>query len=70
MYLDAATTNIKWEDEAYKHTSRNALGGLLVHTCFFDIKKKAFTQDPYFMVIVLPSTGLDDPVLTLTPEKV
>jgi hypothetical protein len=70
MYLDAATHNLKGGDESYKYTSRNALGGLLVHTHFFDVKKMAFTPDLFFMVITLPSTGLDGPVLTLTSDEV
>jgi hypothetical protein len=32
--------------------------------------KGAFANDPCFMVIVLPWTGLDDPALTLTPDEV
>jgi hypothetical protein len=26
MYLDASTHNLKWEDDAYMHTSCNTLG--------------------------------------------
>jgi hypothetical protein len=37
----------------------NALGGLLIFAHFFDKKKGAFANDPCFMVITLPSTGLD-----------
>jgi hypothetical protein len=70
MYIDGATRNIKWEDEAYKFTPRNALGGLLVFIRFFDKEKDAFTKDPCFLVIALPSTGLDDPTHTLTPDEV
>jgi hypothetical protein len=36
---------------------------------FFDLEKKAFTRDPCFMVIVLPSTGLDGPTITLTSDE-
>jgi hypothetical protein len=32
--------------------------------------KKAFTQDPCFMVIALPSTGMDGAVITLTSDEV
>jgi hypothetical protein len=50
--------------------SRNAVGGLLVFTLFFDKKKGAFAKDPCFMAIAVPSTGLDGPALTLTSDKV
>jgi hypothetical protein len=33
-------------------------------------KKGAFAKDPCFMVIALPSTGLDDPALTLASDEV
>jgi hypothetical protein len=70
MHPDAVAHNINGEDEADKYATRNALGGLLVHTRFFDIEKKAFTQYTCFMVITLHSTGLDGPVLTLTSDEV
>jgi hypothetical protein len=69
MFLDGATRDIKGEDEAYKFASRNTLG-LLVFTRFFDKNKGAFTKDPCFMVIALPSTGLDGPTLTLAPDEI
>jgi hypothetical protein len=43
LYLNGATRDLKGEDEAYKFASRNALGKLLVFTCFFDPETKAFT---------------------------
>jgi hypothetical protein len=58
------------EDEAYKFASRNALGGILVFARFFDPEKKAFAQDPCFMVIAPPSTGMDDRALTLMLDEV
>jgi hypothetical protein len=70
MYLNSATMDIKGEDEAYKFTSRNALRGLLIFTCFFDKEKGALTKDPCFMVITLPLTGLDGPALTLMSDEV
>jgi hypothetical protein len=70
MYLDSATRDLKGEDEAHKFASRRALGGLLVFARFFDRETKAFAQEPCFMVIVLPSTGVDGPALTLTSDKV
>jgi hypothetical protein len=70
LYLNSATRDLKGKDEAYKFASRNALGGLLVFTRFFDLETKSFAQDPCFMVIALPSTGLDDPSLTLMPYEV
>jgi hypothetical protein len=45
-------------------------GELLVFTHFFNPETKAFAQDPCFMVITLPSTGLDGPALTLTFDAV
>jgi hypothetical protein len=62
MFLDGATRDTKGEDEAYKFTSHNALGGLLVFTRLFDKKKGTFTKDPCFMVITLPSIGLNGPL--------
>jgi hypothetical protein len=34
LYLEGATHNLKGEDEAYKHASHNALGGILMFTTF------------------------------------
>jgi hypothetical protein len=70
IFLDGATRDIKGEDETYKLACHNALGGLLVFTHFFDKKRGAFAKDPCFMVIVLPSTGLDGPDITLTADEV
>jgi hypothetical protein len=70
MYLDGATCDLKGEDEADKFTSRNALGGLLVFTRFFNPETKAFTRDPCIMVIALPSTGLDGSALTLMVDEI
>jgi hypothetical protein len=70
MYLDSATHGLMGEDKAYKLPSRNALGIILVFARFFDPEKKAFAQDPCFMVIALPSTGMNVPALTLTPDEV
>jgi hypothetical protein len=70
MFFDGTTKDIKGEDEAYKFASRNALGDLLVFTRFFDKKKGEINKDPCFMVIALPLTGLDGPVLTLTTDEV
>jgi hypothetical protein len=70
LYLDSATRDLKGEDEAYKFASRNDLGGLLVFTHLFNLETRAFAQDPCFVVIALPSTGLDDPALTLMSDKV
>jgi hypothetical protein len=54
LYLDAATHSLIGGDEVYNDASRSALGGLLIHTRFFNIKKKVFTQYPCFVVITLP----------------
>jgi hypothetical protein len=62
--------DIKWEDEAYKFASCNALGGLLVFAHFLDKKKGAFSKDPCFMVIAIPSTRMDGPARTLTSDEV
>jgi hypothetical protein len=70
MFLDRATRDIEGEDEAYNFASRNTLGGLLVFACFFDKKKGGFAKDPCFMVIALPSTGLDVSNLALTSDEV
>jgi hypothetical protein len=59
LYLNSATRDLKEDDEVYTFSSRNALGGILVFTCFFDPETKSLAQDPCFMVITLPSTGLD-----------
>jgi hypothetical protein len=69
-YIDGATRDLKVEYEAYKFTSWNALGGILVFTRFTDLEAKTFSRDPCFMVIKLPSTGMDGPALTLTSEEV
>jgi hypothetical protein len=70
LYLDHATHDLKGEDEAYKFASRNAIGGILLFASFFDPEKKYFAHDPCFMVIVLPSTGLEGPALALTSDEV
>jgi hypothetical protein len=70
LYLDHATHNLKGEDQAQNIASRNTLGGILVFTSFFDPEAKSFAHGPCFMVIALPSIGLDVPTLTLTSDKV
>jgi hypothetical protein len=39
-------------------------------TRFLDPETESFAQDPFFMVIALPSTDLNDPALTLTSDEV
>jgi hypothetical protein len=63
MYFNSATRDLKGDDEAYKFASRNALGGLLVFTRFFYKEKQTFAKDPCFVIVALPSTGLDGPAL-------
>jgi hypothetical protein len=70
MYLNATTRNPNGEDETYKYAPHDALGGLLMHARFYNIENKAFIQDSCFVVIALPSTGLDGPVITLTSDEV
>jgi hypothetical protein len=67
LYLDNATHDLKGEEEAYKFAYRNALGGILVFTRFFNLETKSFTQDPCLMFIALTSTSLDSPALTVAP---
>jgi hypothetical protein len=54
LYLDGAIRDLKGEGEAYKFASRNAPGGILVFSRFFDPDTKVFTRDLCFMVISLP----------------
>jgi hypothetical protein len=70
MYLEGTTRNLKGDDDAYKHAYCNALGGILVHALPFDSEKRAFTRDPCFMAIALPSTGLNGPTITLASDEV
>jgi hypothetical protein len=70
MYLEGATQNLKGDDKAYKYASHSVLGDIFVYARFFYSDKNAFTCDPCFMVITLPSTGIDRPALTLTSDKV
>jgi hypothetical protein len=63
MYLDSATRDLKGEDEANNWKNPGI-------RLFFYPETKAFAQDPCFMVIALPSTGMDGPALTLMVDKV